>query len=226
MAKQKKPVVVAELGRPETPAETAARKARDSKLYRSRKTLNNLVLSLLVSLGLVAVIFLMVPRGTGDYLERNVDVAQLAKASTDTAGIPLASPQLPQGWLAKQAEMRFSQDEQVTYWYIGYTTPSNNYAAVMQGSVTEMDANEQVTKPAGVAWLKKQLEGKKATGETEFAGRQWQVYDHQKDNPDSSNVLLAYVTYYEHFTLVISGTATEAEIKELATQTVNSIPNQ
>ena len=43
MAKQ--PRVVAELGRPETPDETAARKAASSAAYRSSKTVRNLVVA-------------------------------------------------------------------------------------------------------------------------------------------------------------------------------------
>jgi hypothetical protein len=74
----KPPRVVAELGRPETPEETAARKAENSRKHRAKQTINNLVLSLLVSLGLVLVIFLMVPRGTGGFEDRSVDVVTLA----------------------------------------------------------------------------------------------------------------------------------------------------
>jgi hypothetical protein len=44
--------VVAELGRPETPAETAARKAESSRLHRQRQTVNNLVYSLIATLGI------------------------------------------------------------------------------------------------------------------------------------------------------------------------------
>ena len=67
-SKQKPPVVVAELGRPETPSETTSRKAEQSRLYKQRKTVNNLVCSLLVSLGLVRVMVLVVPRGTDQWL--------------------------------------------------------------------------------------------------------------------------------------------------------------
>ena len=48
--------VVAELGRPETAEETAARKAENSRNHRSRQTVNNLVYSLLATLGIVVVI--------------------------------------------------------------------------------------------------------------------------------------------------------------------------
>lgn len=218
----KKPAIVAELGRPETPEETAARKARDSYLYKKRKTLNNLVYSLLVSLGLMLVIVLMVPRSTGDYLTRNVDVQELARDAATTAGQPLVSPQLPSGWLAKQAQLRFDKDELVTYWYIGYTTPVpagkkvGEYAAVLQGYNAE-------GKPADARWVHKVLEQKKATGSENFSGYNWQVYAYGNHSPDGSNVLWAYVTTTDASTIVVHGTATQQEIKQLAEATIASL---
>jgi hypothetical protein len=49
MPRAKAKRVVAELGRPETPEEEAARRAENSRLYRQRKTVNNLVYSLIVT---------------------------------------------------------------------------------------------------------------------------------------------------------------------------------
>ncbi len=57
------PAVVAELGRPETPEETAERKAENSRNHRNRQTVNNLVLSLIATVAVVALIVLFVPRG-------------------------------------------------------------------------------------------------------------------------------------------------------------------
>ncbi|RRD36513.1 DUF4245 domain-containing protein [Leucobacter sp. OH2974_COT-288] len=222
MARQKQPAVVAELGRPETPEETAARKARDSYLYKKRKTLNNLIYSLLVSLGVLLLIVLIVPRGTGDYLSRNVNVTELATAATATAGRPLADPQLPEQWLAKQAELRFDKDELVTYWYLGYTTPVpegekvGEYAAVLQGYNRE---NE----PADSRWVHKTVEQKAATGTETFAGHEWQVYDHHTDSPDGSNVLWAFSTTLSDSTLVVIGTASYDEVKTLATAAATSL---
>lgn len=216
MASQQQPPIVAELGRPETAAETAARKAENSRLYKKRKTVNNLVYSLLVSLALMAVIVLIVPRGTGGFTERNVDVQELATAATPAAGVQLASPELPAGWLAKQAQLRYDSDTDTSYWYIGYTTPSGNYAAVMQGYQADLT-------PAPEAWVKQRLESKKQTAETAFAGHSWRVYDHSTDNADSSNVLWGFVTETDTAALVVSGTGTEDELMQLAEQTVASI---
>jgi hypothetical protein len=65
MPRAKAKRVVAELGRPETPEEEAARRAENSRLYRQRKTVNNLVYSLIVTLGVVAIIYFAVPRTDG-----------------------------------------------------------------------------------------------------------------------------------------------------------------
>src|SRR5207342_1416059 len=54
--------IVAELGRAETPAETAERKAKASAKRRSNQTAINLVIALVASLGLVLLVVLVVVR--------------------------------------------------------------------------------------------------------------------------------------------------------------------
>lgn len=209
-AKQKPPVVVAELGRPETAAETAARKARDSRLYRQRKTVNNLVFSLLVSLGLVIVIVLVVPRGTDTWSSHSVDVAQAAAATAATAGRELVAPDMPEGWLAKQAELRSAPSGDIFYWYIGYTTPNHAYAAVVQ-AFTKSGA------PVDATWIAQQLEGQTATGVERLGGLEWTVYDHRDRSPDQANMLYGLQTELGPAALLVYGTDTPEAIRELAT---------
>ena len=59
----KQPPIVAELGRPETPEETAARKAEFSKTYRAGQSFRNLIAALIITLAVVAVVIFGVPRG-------------------------------------------------------------------------------------------------------------------------------------------------------------------
>ena len=66
--------IVAELGRPETPEEAAARQAESSRRYRTSKTFPNLVWALLVCLGVVLLIVLLVPRDDAP-VARDLDVA-------------------------------------------------------------------------------------------------------------------------------------------------------
>ena len=69
--------IVAELGRPETSEETAARKAASSKAYRSSQTVRSLVAALIVTLAIVAVIVLAVPRGEPATTQK-IDVVGIA----------------------------------------------------------------------------------------------------------------------------------------------------
>lgn len=217
--KQKPPAVVAELGRPETPAETAARKANDSRLYRDRKTINNLAFSLLVSLGLVLVIFLMVPRGTGGFAEQSVDVQQLAVAAAPTAGRTLAAPQVPDGWKAKWAGLR--QSGGVTSWQINYTTVdeatgSEAYAAVAQGFTADGS-------PPDRSWVEDQLEQQQPTGSEALGGIEWTVYDYPDRNPDRSNMLFGLQGEWNGDTILVYGTDDPATLRELATQIADSL---
>ena len=199
----KKPKIVAELGRPETPAETAARKAENSRLYKSRKTINNLVYSLLVTVGLVAVIYFLVPRADGETNWQVDYVAQSEIAST-SLGESLLVPAMPEQWRANAAELRNATNGQVTSWYIGFITPSDKFIAFNEA----FDANE--------TWVANELKEYPATGTVTIDGQQWTVYDNRSMN-DAGNVEYAMVTTLERSTVVLYGTADDAEFEQLAT---------
>ena len=59
----REPRIAAHLGRPETPAEEAARKAENTKNYRQSQSFRNLIIALVASLAIVAVVYFIVPRG-------------------------------------------------------------------------------------------------------------------------------------------------------------------
>lgn len=212
-SKQKPPAVVAGLGRPETASETAARKAQGSREHRRRQTPNNLIFSLLVTVGLVAVIFLMVPRGGGDFDQRSVDVAALAAEGSPTAGATLIAPVTPEGWKAKQAELRSAGS--VNYWYIGYTTADGRYAAVAQAFTTD-------GKPVNDTWIAQHLEQRTATGTETFGGVNWVVYDHQKQSADGSNVTFALEGHIDMTALLVYGTDSAEVIRGLAERSLDS----
>lgn len=210
--KQKTPVVVAELGRPETAAETAARKAENSRLYRQRKTVNNLVFSLLATLGMVLLIVLIVPRGSDVWKGHSVDVAKAAAEIAPTAGHPLVVPEVPEGWQAKQAELR-SGTGGIAYWYIGYTTVTASggeaYAAVVQAFTADGS-------PVDEAWIAQQLEAQAATGTETVGGFEWTVYDHGDRNADAANMLFGLQTQLEQTSLLVYGTDAPEALRGLA----------
>ncbi|MBO0983951.1 DUF4245 domain-containing protein [Rathayibacter sp. SD072] len=202
MSRRKEPRVVAELGRPETPAEIAARKAENSRLYRQRKTVNNLVFSLLATVGVVALIVLIVPRGDGTdrpAIDVPLVASQLQLGETET----LAVPDMPEGWSANAAELR--TDGGIDYWYVGLLTPApdSGYIGLSQG----FDADE--------AWVARQLDRAGATGVEQIDGREWTVYDRRDSGQDTGNTPYALETTEGASTYLVYGTAPVERIREV-----------
>ena len=150
------PRIVAELGRPETPAETADRKAAASRAYRQSKTFRNLVAALLVIMAVVAVVYFGVPRGSLPDPEE-ADVAAAAQSAAAAIGHPLLVPVVPENWRANSARLEGSM------WRVVYAPPSG-YVRVAQG----VDAD--------AGWATKVLGGFAPSGSVTIDGIAWDEY--------------------------------------------------
>ncbi|WP_022881362.1 DUF4245 family protein [Gryllotalpicola ginsengisoli] len=198
--------VVAELGRPETPAETAARKAESSRLHRQRQTINNLVFSLIVTLGVVLVIVLLVPRSTPRDALKPVDWRSVASQGTGAEPDPLLDPDLPKSWSANAAELRESdQSGGVDVWHIGFITPSDQYIGLDQG----FKAND--------TWIADELDQARATGVRTIDGVKWVVYDNRDGQSTTDEFSYGMVATHGVSTAVLAGTAKPSEFTKLAT---------
>lgn len=202
--------VVAELGRPETPEETAARKAEDSRKYRMRKTVNNLVFSLLVTVAVVVVIVFAVPRSDKP-LHPDIDYSQVAQTTQQSQTQILADPELPDTWSANYAEIRTSKAAGVASWNIGLIAPGNDFIGLTQG----FDANP--------TWVGQQLEQSTATGVTTIDGIEWTVYDNRGSSDDLGNLEYALTTEAGGSTYIIFGTGTDAEFERVASGMTSDI---
>src|SRR5664279_4386939 len=99
MAKNTEPRIVAELGRPETPEETFARKAENSRKHRANQTLFNLLIATVASLSIVLFLVLVVVRPTDD-TPVTADYQTIAADAQTNASEPLLAPTLPADWYA------------------------------------------------------------------------------------------------------------------------------
>lgn len=198
----KQPRIVAELGRPETPEETAQRKAASRKRHFQNQSLTNLVLALIASLVLVLVIVLVVLRPDPAAPEP-IDVSErAAEASTPLAAEPVV-PRVPESWSANAAEVRMSSSDQVVSWYVGYVTEGNEFVAMTQG----IDANP--------TWQANQLRNATPNGEVTINGIDWQLYD-QRDVDDVGNLEFAMTAQVDNSWLVLFGTAEAPEFTQFA----------
>ncbi|MEO6825923.1 MAG: DUF4245 domain-containing protein [Microbacteriaceae bacterium] len=212
-APARQPAVVAELGRPETPEETAARKADDSRKHRSRQTVNNLVLSLLAILGVVLIIVMVVPRADAPVAPK-VDYAQLAAAGQGSEPDPLVSPVLPNSWHANAAELRTGAADRIDSWYIGLITPKQQYIGISQGF------------HANATWLADQLRSSEPDGSITIDSVVWTRYDNRASGGDFGNVQYALTTASGASTYVIFGTAGDQEFRTVAQAMAGAIRAQ
>ena len=181
--------------------EVAAIKAANSRAHRAAQTTRNLVWALLATLAVVLfLVFVVVrpnpaPPAPIDYHT----IAQQAQADIDA---PIASPVLPDGWTANDAELRASGE--IDVWYIGLITPDAQFIALNQG----VNAN--------ATWVDNLLARVTPTGTTVIDGVTWTTYDH-RDATDPGNLAYALVTEHAESTYVLYGTATDSEFETLAT---------
>lgn len=150
------PRIVAELGRPETPDETADRKAASSAAYRSSKTFRNLLAALLVTVAIVAVVYLGVPRGSLAEPEP-VDVDAAAADVSASLEHTVIVPDVPSDWRANSARVEGQM------WRVVYAPPTG-FVRVAQG----IDAPE--------GWASRQLGNYAPTGTVTVDGIEWDEY--------------------------------------------------
>ncbi len=158
------------------------------------------MLSLIVSLGLVVLLVLGVPRDDSVRIQQ-VDYLTEAAAASASIGEPLVAPELGDDWWANAARLESSLA--VSSWYIGLVTPSSEFIGVRQAFVSNP------------SWVSLQLQGNVLTGELEVANYRWQLWQavEKSSPPKSTDYVL--VLEYEPGAIVVFGTGSPAEFEEV-----------
>lgn len=155
--------IVAELGRPETPEETAARKAASSKAYRSSQTMRSLVAALLVTVAVVAVIIFAVPRGEPTNAKK-IDLVGIAANVESTMDSPVIVPELGDFWRVNAAGLTGGA---TVVWDVTLAPADQDergYIRVAQA----FDADS--------SWAPQRLNGIASTDTVHIDGLDWDVY--------------------------------------------------
>ncbi len=194
--------IVAELGRAETPDEIADRKAAASARRRSNQTALNLVFALLASLGVVALVVLVVVRPSS--IARDpIDYAAVAADAQGSVDVPLVVPALPDGWTANRAELVTGTGDGIDSWQVGLLTPGEQYIGLVQGIRVDQ------------RWMSEQTANADPTDSVSIGDRVWQLYD-RRTSPDPGNLAYVMTTVEGDSTIVLGGTASGAEFEMLA----------
>ena len=194
----KGPRIVAELGRPETPDETAARKAESSRVHREAQNTRNLIAALIVTIGIVLVIVLAVPRGAPPAREP-IEVSAVAERVGSAEGRTLIAPDAPSSWQVNAASIEGDVPRAWTIVYVDETW----FVRVAQG----FDADP--------AWPARVLSGASPAGTVEVDGVTWDRYD-IADPSRAGNITGALSTQAGPDTVLIYGKAGDATLEEVA----------
>lgn len=156
--------IVAELGRPETPEETSARKAAASSAYRSSMNVRNLLVALGVTLVVVVIIVLGVPRGSiGD--PEQIDIAEVAQNVRSSVDGPVLEPQFDDSWRVNDAKL---EGGSTLVWNVTIAPA----AADARGFLRIAQAFD-----SDVAWAAQPLAGATPDEQMRIAGLEWDAFE-------------------------------------------------
>ena len=178
---------------------------------RARQTVTNLVLALGASVAIVVGLVLIVPRSDTSLIQKvdYVSIGQDAAASTE---FPVLIPEIDSNWWCNSARW-ISQpgDGTNAAWYAGFVGPQNEYIGFTQTYGT----NE--------TWLALKLSGLQKTGNVGDSKLSWQVWTSPEKHVPAKSKDYMLVATVGTDTLMIYGTASEAEIKSFATRIGNQV---
>lgn len=205
----KGPAINADLGRPETPDETAARKAASSKAYRSSQTVRNLVAALVVTLAVVVVIIALVPRGE-PVAAKPIDVAAIAADVESSMGSPAIAPEMDEFWRVNAAEL---QSGAPVVWEVTLAPAAQDE----RGFIKLAQAFD-----ADASWAPQRLNGVAPTDTVRIGGREWDVYQPGSASAEA-NVTYALGTQAGDDYVLLYGSRSADSTAELAESLIPQI---
>jgi hypothetical protein len=169
---------------------------------RAKQTVRNLVYALLVTLLLVIVIILGVPRDDSNRIQR-IDYLSEASAASEAIGLQVVAPKIPADWWSNSA--RLEETAGVSSWYSGFVTEDNQFIGLKQA----FESNP--------SWVALTLERNWYERDLQIAGFTWQVWPELRPTSPPSTMNLAMLVEIGSQAIIIYGTASEADFVQLAT---------
>ena len=180
---------------------------------RARQTLNNLLLSLAATVGVMVLLVLAVPRDDSNRVAP-VDYVAIAEQAAAETSEKLLIPTIPVDWYSNAARYRSSDQDGVANWYVGFVGPKSEFIAITQG----LEVNQ--------TWIQLMLESNKPTGEVELAGQSWQIFESvRENNPPKSKDYMMFLEYDKN-AVFIYGVAPTEVLEDFALQLTLQIEGQ
>ena len=180
---------------------------------RAKQTLNNLLLSLAATVGVMVLLVLAVPRDDSNRVQP-VDYVAIAEQAAAETSEKLLIPTIPVDWYSNAARYRSSAQDGVANWYVGFVGPNSEFLAMTQA----LDVNQ--------TWIQLMLESNKPTGKVELAGQSWQIFESVRENnpPKSKDYMM--VLEYDKNAVFVYGVAPTEVLEDFALQLTLQIEGQ
>ena len=172
---------------------------------RARQTVNNLVLALIASLGIMLAIVLIVPRDDSNRIQK-VDYMSIAAEASASSGKQIVAPELPDGWWANSARWSPKPVDGVQNWYVGFVGPKNQYVGLTQAF------------GINPTWLALQLKNNTKTGTQAIGAYTWDIYEATEPNdPVKTKDFMMVLNYNKQDVAIMYGVAHPQDFVDIGT---------
>lgn len=169
--------------------------------HRAKQTVRNLILSMLVSFGIVMVMVLGLPRDDSSRITP-VDYLQVAQEAEASVKRQILAPAIPSDWWSNGARLENELD--VQSWYLGFVTPDNQFIGMNQA----FESNP--------SWLALTLQGNWQDGELLVGDKTWQIWPTLNPKNPPGTKEYAMVHEFNGSAVVLFGTAKKEDFLKLA----------
>ncbi len=184
-----------------------------AKKHRARQTLNNLLLALAASVGIVLVIVLATPRNDTNQIKA-IDYVAVAKAAEASSGHVLAVPTLQPGWASNAARWNAAPVDGVQNWYAGFVSPKGTYVGMTQA----FNVNP--------TWLALQTADVVLASEFQVGDQKWQEFKSPVEHNPAKTKDYMIVWQYGQNVVLLYGTAEKVVFNDFANQLVTQLKGQ
>lgn len=169
---------------------------------RAKATVRNLIYSMLVTLGIVLLLILGVPRDDSNRIQP-IDYQEIAISASNAEGYQALAPEIPEGWYSSAA--RLDNTLGVRGWYLGFVTDDNQFIGLSQAFQTNP------------SWESEMLKTNILEGEIEISGLTWEIWPTRNPSNPPGTKEFALKHNFAESSVIIYGTAERADFELIAT---------
>jgi hypothetical protein len=181
-----------------------------AKKHRARQTLNNLLLALAASLGIMLAIVLAVPRDDSNRIAA-VDYRSIAAQAQSSTTNHILVPKLDDSFKSNSARWSSAPADGVQNWYVGFVNGNGNYIGMTQA----FNVNP--------TWLTLQTTSALLSSQFEIRGYTWQEFVSPVVHSPAETKDYILVLKNGNDAVLLYGTADKAAFKDFATRVVTAL---